>query len=49
MPVWQGVTAIRGPYTQAAAGQVSLTVHALFGFLLGRTGGCSWEAFKHTA
>ena len=32
-PVWQGVTMIRDPYTQAAKGQVSITLMMLFGFV----------------
>lgn len=49
MPVWQGVTAIRDPYSDAASGQVSLTMHALFGFVMRRLGGWGWHAFKTAA
>ena len=35
-PVWQGITLIRDPYTNAGEGQVVLTAHMLFDFILRR-------------
>ena len=48
-PVRQGVGVIRDPYTNRAAGQIALTVHMLFPFVLKRKGGWAQIAFKHTA
>jgi len=45
-PVWQGVTVIRDPYTQAAAGQVALTAHMLYGFKFKRKDGWSQVGLK---
>ena len=38
-PVWQGITLIRDPYTNAGEGQVVLTAHMLFDFILRREDG----------
>lgn len=46
VPVWQGVTIIRDPYTKAAAGQVALTAHMLFGAAFKRSDGWAQVAFK---
>ncbi|MCY4111728.1 MAG: phage major capsid protein [Chloroflexi bacterium] len=42
-PVWQGITMIRDPYTNAGKGQVVLTAHMLFGFALRRKDG--WKRY----
>ena len=42
-PVWQGITMIRDPYTEASKGQIVLTAHMLFDFILRRTMG--WKLF----
>ena len=44
-----GRRVIRDPYTNRAAGQIALTVHMLFPFVLKRKGGWAQIAFKHTA
>ena len=46
IPVWQGVTIIRDPYTKAAEGQVALTAHMLFGTGFKRKDGWAQVAFK---
>lgn len=38
-PVWQGITMIRDPYSNAKAGQVVLTAHMLFDFVVRRKDG----------
>jgi len=38
-PVWQGITMIRDPYTNARAAQVVLTAHMLFDFVFRRKDG----------
>ena len=38
-PVWQGITMIRDPYTEAGKAQVVLTAHMLFDFVLRRKDG----------
>ena len=38
-PVWQGITLIRDPYTNAGEGQVVLTAHMLFDFIMRRQDG----------
>lgn len=38
-PVWQGITMIRDPYSNAGEGQVMLTAHMLFDFVLRRKDG----------
>ena len=38
-PVWQGITMIRDPYTEASKAQIVMTAHMLFDFILRRTGG----------
>ena len=43
-PVWQGVTMIRDPYTNAAKAQVALTAHMLFGFAMKRKDG--WKQIR---
>ena len=44
-PVWQGVTVIRDPYSNADKAQVALTAHMLFGFVFKRTDGWKEIAF----
>ena len=43
-PVWQGVTIIRDPYTNAHKAQVALTAHMLFGFTFKRKDG--WKRIQ---
>ena len=43
-PVWQGITIIRDPYTNAQKAQVSLTAHMLFGFAFKRKDG--WKQIR---
>ena len=38
-PVWQGISLIRDPYTNAGAGQVVMTAHMMFDFVMRRTDG----------
>ena len=38
-PVWQGITMIRDPYTEAGKAQIVLTAHALFDFVFRRKDG----------
>ena len=38
-PVWQGITMIRDPYTEAAKAQVALTAHMMFDFVFRRKDG----------
>lgn len=38
-PIWQGLSIIRDPYSNAAKAQVSLTAHILFGFVIKRLDG----------
>lgn len=42
-PVWQGITMIRDPYTEAAKAQIVLTAHMLFDFILRRQDG--WKRY----
>ena len=35
-PIWQGITLIRDPYTNAGEGQIVLTAHMLFDFIMRR-------------
>ena len=42
-PVWQGITMIRDPYTEAAKAQVALTAHMMFDFLFRRKDG--WHQY----
>lgn len=42
-PVWQGITMIRDPYTEAGEGRIQLTAHMLFDFVMRRTDG--WEHY----
>lgn len=42
-PVWQGITMIRDPYTDAGKAQVILTAHMLFDFIMRRKDG--WKDF----
>lgn len=44
-PVWQGLTIIRDPYTNAHKAQVALTAHMLFGFVFKRKDGWKEVAF----
>lgn len=46
VPVWQGITMIRDPYTNAAAGQVALTAHMLYGAAFKRKDGWAQIAIK---
>ena len=39
VPVWQGITMIRDPYTDAGKAQVVLTAHMLFDFVFRRKDG----------
>ena len=43
MPVWQGMTMIRDPYTNAKGAQVILTAHMLFGFIFRRKN--AWKRY----
>ncbi|MYE06322.1 MAG: phage major capsid protein [Chloroflexi bacterium] len=42
-PVWQGLTMIRDPYTEAGKGQVIMTAHMMFDFIMRRTDG--WKRY----
>jgi len=42
-PVWQGITMIRDPYTEAGKAQVILTAHMLFDFVMRRKDG--WKRY----
>lgn len=42
-PVWQGITMIRDPYTNAGAAQIVLTAHMLFDFVFRRKDG--WHQY----
>lgn len=42
-PVWQGITLIRDPYTEAGKAQIILTAHMLFDFVMRRTDG--WHQY----
>ncbi|MYJ74460.1 MAG: phage major capsid protein [Gammaproteobacteria bacterium] len=42
-PVWQGITMIRDPYTDASKAQIILTAHMLFDFVLRRKEG--WHRY----
>ncbi len=42
-PVWQGITMIRDPYSNAGEGQVILTANMLFGMVMRRTDG--WRKY----
>ena len=42
-PVWQGITMIRDPYTEASKAQVVLTAHMLFDFVMRRKDG--WKRY----
>ncbi|MDE0383812.1 MAG: phage major capsid protein [Defluviicoccus sp.] len=42
-PVWQGITVIRDPYTNAGKAQVVLTAHMLFDFVMRRKDG--WHRY----
>ncbi len=44
-PVWQGVTMIRDPYTNAHKAQIALTAHMLFGFTFKRKDG--WKEITY--
>ena len=45
-PIWQGITMIRDPYTNAAKAQVALTAHMLFGFAFKRKDGWKEVTFR---
>lgn len=45
-PIWQGITMIRDPYTNAAKAQVALTAHMLFGFAFKRKDGWKEVSFR---
>jgi len=42
-PVWQGITMIRDPYTEAKGGQIVMTAHMLFDFVMRRKDG--WRKY----
>jgi len=42
-PVWQGITMIRDPYTEAGKAQVVLTAHMMFDFIMRRKDG--WKRY----
>lgn len=42
-PVWQGITMIRDPYTNAGAAQIVLTAHMMFDFIFRRKDG--WHQY----
>ena len=42
-PVWQGITIIRDPYTEAGKAQIILTAHMLFDFIIRRKD--AWKLF----
>ena len=42
-PVWQGITMIRDPYTEAGKAQIVLTAHMMFDFILRRKDG--WKRY----
>lgn len=46
IPIWQGVTLVRDPYTGAAKGQIALTAHMLANFELLRSDAWKRIAFK---
>ena len=45
-PVWNALTVIRDPYTNASKAQTALTVHALFGFDFLRTDGWKMHSLQ---
>lgn len=45
-PIWQGITMIRDPYSEASKAQVVMTAHMMFDFILRRTGGWKKIAFR---
>lgn len=47
-PVWQGITAIRDPYSNAGEAQVVLTIHMLFDFVMRRKDGWHQYAINPT-
>lgn len=48
-PVWQGITMIRDPYSNARGGQVVFTAHMLFDFVLRRKNGWRQYAIRTEA
>ena len=48
-PVWQGITMIRDPYTNASKAQIVITAHMLFDFVMRRTAGWKQYAFRTEA
>ena len=48
-PVWQGITMIRDPYTNAGKGQIVLTANMLFGFVFRRKAGWKQYAIRTEA
>ena len=48
-PVWQGITMIRDPYTDAGKGQVILTAHMMFDFIMRRKDGWKKLAIRTEA
>ena len=48
-PVWQGITMIRDPYTNAGKGQLVMTAHMLFDFVMRRTDGWHQYAIRTEA
>ena len=49
MPVWEGLSVIRDPYTGSSKAQIALTAHMLYAFTLRRTDGWHWGALKLAA
>lgn len=48
-PVWQGITMIRDPYTEAGKGQVIMTAHMMFDFIMRRKDGWKRIAIRTEA
>ena len=48
-PVWQGITLIRDPYTEASKGQVIMTAQMLFDFIIRRKSGLKKYAIRTEA
>lgn len=48
-PVWQGITMIRDPYSEASKAQVVITAHMLFDFVMRRTDGWKHYAIRTEA
>ena len=48
-PIWQGLTMIRDPYTEAGKGQVIMTAHMMFDFIMRRKDGWKRIAIRTEA